>query len=147
MVSSVTLKSPNIKSGLHSLYSCLRVSTLFQNSGWDALVCGAYMLSSVVSSFSCHCTFRARARPSNSSKIVMLLGLIRRLFIAKATPADARGVSGSGEDMMVRRLPNDWFTRFSRSSSKWASWIAKIAIFCMLIILFTADHFSIPVIL
>lgn len=59
------------------------------------------MFKMTVSSLLCHLILSARARPSISSKIVILLGFIRRLLMTKATPAEERGVSGSGDVIMV----------------------------------------------
>jgi len=93
-----------MKSGLRSLNRAFRVSTFLQKLGWAALVCGVYMFISA-DSVSCHFSLSARALPSTSSIIDISLGLMRRLLSMKATPADAQGVLGSGDVMMVRRLP------------------------------------------
>ena len=144
MLSSVTLKSPNMKSGRLSPMLLLAVSISSQNVVCSPRGFGAYMFTSIVSSFSSHLIFKAAARPGWSSYTLYSLGLISVLFITNATPAVARGFVGCWEFMISSRFPKQAFTFCRRSWSKWVSCRARIVILLSLMVRLIVDHLSIP---
>ncbi len=145
MGSLVRLKSPNKKSGFLSLLHVLVFSRSDQKSRWMFLFVGAYTFMRSESSFLCHLIFRASALPSIRVWEEISIGVMRDLFIMKATPREAHRLLGICELRIINLFPKQVFT-FSRSLwSRWDSCIANITILCLLIVWNKVDHFSMPV--
>lgn len=103
--SSVRLKSPRTKSGKGRHRVRLFIIVLSQKSVCLVLSWGAYILTMEVEQESSHFMLSMMALPGSSTFMEYSLGLISALFMIKATPADARGFSGSGEFIIIRFRP------------------------------------------
>jgi len=95
--SSVILKSPIIKSGLSSLFSCHVLIIRFQNSSCCEWVFGAYIFAIVKFVLLCHFVLITNTLPGMISVVVRSSGLNISLFIMKATPTEFPGQCGSLE--------------------------------------------------
>jgi hypothetical protein len=95
--SSIILKSPIMKSGLGSLFSCHVLVNRFQNSSCCEWVFGAYIFANVKFVLLCHFVFIANALPGMISVVIRSSGLNISLFIMNATPAEFPGRCGSLE--------------------------------------------------
>ena len=139
--SSVMLKSPNKKSGFGRRFALLSRSSSAQKAGCSLTLFGAYMFSIIIS-VSDHFILIIIARPCFSTYVFTFVGAISALFIRKATPADPRGFVGSLEFITSKLLLKHRLMSVSRSSSRWVSCSASIAIFSVLIVLFIVAHLS-----
>ena len=105
MGSSVTLKSLRRKSRCHMFLECLLAFQLGPELFVFIPVIGAYMFTSTASSFSLHLIFIAIALMFISSCTTSSFGVIRDLFIMKATLVNAHGAVGFLEITIVSLLP------------------------------------------
>src|SRR5712675_1865460 len=90
-----------------------------------------------------HFSFAIIARPGMSLYAFVILWGSSALLIRMATPAFVCGRSGSGKYISSKEFPKHWRIVSARSSSRWVSWTANIAILFVLNVLFINDHLSI----
>ena len=94
VASSVTLKSPRVKSSISKCLACLSVMTYAQKLVCSLLSLGTYIFSIVAEQVFSHFTFSIATLPGISMCISISSGLINCLLMMKPTPADAQGMSG-----------------------------------------------------
>jgi len=142
MASSVTLKSPSVKSSTGRCLVLLVVITFAQKFACSFLLLGVYTFSIVVVHNLNHFTFSTAALlginlcNSNSS------GSINCLLMMKPTPAVAQGFLGGAEIRIFKFFSKALSSCSVMLWSRWASCMASIAIFSVCIVLLIDFHFS-----
>src|SRR6266702_8156130 len=99
----------------------------------------------MASSFSCHLIFSDCAQSLMSLLIDSSFGDMSALFTTKVTPTVAQGLFRSWKLRTISLFPKQVFMSWRRAWSRCVSCSARIAILCSLMVLFTVDHFSMPV--
>jgi len=142
MVSSVTLKSPKVKSGIGRCLALLSIIIFTQKFACLFLSLGAYTFSIVATHDFSHFIFSMTTLLGISSCSSISSGSISCLFMTNPTPAIAWGLLGCAEFSIIK-----FFWKFLPSCSvmpwsRWVSCITSIAIFSMCIVWLIVPHFS-----
>lgn len=105
-MSSVTLKSPIVKSGIGMCAHLLSVVIVAQKLGCSFHSFSAYIFRTMVVHFSSHLIFSIIALPGINTHVTTLSGLISFLLMTNATSPLVHGLVGCSDTIICRFFLN-----------------------------------------